>query len=106
MLTLFGSPGSGSAAIGAAAGGIAGGLIGMGIPEIAAKRYEGKLHEGNILISVHTESSEEITQAKDIFTHAGAEDICTTSGASTPKEKSDTAPIPYPTETIIVNRAA
>lgn len=73
------------AAIGAAAGGIAGGLIGMGIPEIEAKRYEGKLQEGNILISVHTENGEEITRAKDIFTHAGAEDICTTSESATPE---------------------
>lgn len=73
------------AAIGAAAGGIAGGLIGMGIPELEAKRYEGKLQEGNILISVHTENDEEITRAKDIFTHAGAEDICTTSESATPE---------------------
>jgi hypothetical protein len=74
------------AAIGAAAGGIAGGLIGMGIPELEAKRYEGKVKAGNLLISVHTESSEEISRAKDIFTKAGAQDICTTGEASTPKE--------------------
>ena len=74
------------AAIGAAAGGIAGGLIGMGIPELEAKRYEGKVKAGNLLISVHTESSEEISRAKDIFTKAGAQDICTTGEASTPKD--------------------
>src|SRR6478736_5481062 len=74
------------AAVGAAVGGIAGGLIGLGIPEIEAKRYEGKVKAGNLLISVHTESSEEIKQAKDIFTKAGAQDICTTGEASTPKE--------------------
>jgi uncharacterized membrane protein len=74
------------AAIGAAAGGIAGGLIGLGIPELEAKRYEGKVKEGNILLSVHTENSEEIKRAKDIFTKAGAQDICTTGEASTPKE--------------------
>lgn len=74
------------AAIGAAAGGIAGGLIGLGIPEIEAKRYEGKVKEGNILISVHTESSEEISRAKDIFAKAGAEDICVTGEASTPED--------------------
>jgi hypothetical protein len=60
------------AAVGAAAGGIAGGLIGLGIPEIEAKRYEGKINKGNLLISVHTESSKEITRAKDIFTKSGA----------------------------------
>ncbi len=73
------------AAIGATVGGIAGGLIGLGIPEIEAKRYEGKIKAGNILISVHTENSEEITRAKDIFTKAGAQDICSTGEASSPK---------------------
>jgi len=51
-----------------------------------AKRYEGKVKAGNILLSVHTENSEEITRAKDIFTQAGAQDICTTGEASTPKD--------------------
>ncbi len=73
------------AAIGATVGGIAGGLIGLGIPEIEAKRYEGKIKEGNILISVHTENSDEISKAKDIFTHAGAQDICVTGEATAPK---------------------
>ena len=74
------------AAVGAAVGGIAGGLIGLGIPEIEAKRYEGKVKAGNILISVHTEDSKEITRAKEIFTQAGAQDICVTGEASTPKD--------------------
>ena len=82
------------AAIGATVGGIAGGLIGLGIPELEAKRYEGKVKAGNILISVHTENSEEIKRAKTIFTEAKAEDICTTGEASTPKDKkaADRAP--------------
>ena len=74
-----------AAAVGAAVGGIAGGLIGLGIPELEAKRYEGKIREGNILIAVHTETSEEIARAKEIFNRAGAHDICTTSEATTPK---------------------
>src|SRR5450432_2778529 len=69
------------AAVGAAVGGIAGGLSGLGIPELEAKRYEGKIKKGNLLISVHADSSEEITRAKDIFTKAGAQDICTTGEA-------------------------
>jgi len=73
------------AAIGAAAGGIAGGLIGLGIPELEAKRYEGKVKAGNLLLSVHTENSDEITRAKDIFKQAGAQDICVTGDASPPK---------------------
>jgi hypothetical protein len=75
-------------AVGAAVGGIAGALIGMGIPEIEAKRYEGKVKDGNILISAHSESAAEITRAKDVFTAAGATDISSTS------EK--TAPTPTP----------
>jgi hypothetical protein len=63
------------AAAGAALGGLTGALIGMGIPEYEAKRYEGKLRQGNILISVHSEDSEERKLAKEIFEQAGAEDI-------------------------------
>lgn len=80
----------GGAAIGAAAGGIAGGLIGLGIPELEAKRYEGKVKEGNILLSVHTENSEEIKRAKEIFTKAGAHDICTTGEATAPTVPKET----------------
>lgn len=76
----------GGAAIGAAVGGIAGGLVGLGIPEIEAKRYEGKIKGGNILISVHTEDAGEIARAKDIFTQAGAQDICVAGDAAAPKE--------------------
>ncbi len=76
----------GGAAIGATAGGIAGGLIGLGIPELEAKRYEGKVKAGGLLLSVHTENSEEITRAEAILTKAGAQDIYTTREASTPND--------------------
>lgn len=76
----------GGAAIGATAGGIAGGLIGLGIPEVEAKQYEGKVKDGNILLSVHTDDSDEVDRAKDIFKSAGAEDICTTGETSVPKD--------------------
>jgi len=72
------------AAVGAAVGGIAGGLIGMGIPEIEAKRYEGKIKEGNILISVHTENSDQVKRVKDIFNECGARDVCTTGETAVP----------------------
>jgi hypothetical protein len=71
------------AAIGATVGGIAGGLIGLGIPELEAKRYEGKIKSGNILISVHADSSQEISRAKELFKAAGAEDICVSGESST-----------------------
>src|ERR1700677_3235270 len=77
-------------AVGGAVGGIAGGLVGLGIPEIEAKRYEGKIKKGNILISVHTENSEEISRAKEIFTKAGAQDICSTGEASAPAQNNAT----------------
>lgn len=72
------------AAIGATLGGVAGALVGLGIPEVEAKRYEGKLKEGNILISVHTENAAEATLAKQILGKAGAHDICTASEAEAP----------------------
>lgn len=72
-------------AAGAALGGVTGALIGMGIPEIEAKRYEGKIKDGNILIAVHAEDSDRVKHAKDIFESEGAEDITTGSTASAPK---------------------
>lgn len=75
------------AAAGAAVGGVAGALIGMGIPEIEAKRYEGKIKGGNILISVHTENSEEQKKAKALLETAGADDVSSTSEADVPSGK-------------------
>jgi hypothetical protein len=63
------------AAAGGAVGGLAGGLVGLGIPEYEAKHYEGKVKNGNILISVHTEDSKERSVAKKIFDGAHADDI-------------------------------
>jgi hypothetical protein len=73
------------AAVGGTVGGIAGALIGLGIPEIEAKKYEGKLLSGNILLAVHVESSEAEDRARDLFKREGARDISTTSEASVPK---------------------
>ncbi len=75
------------AAGGAAAGGLTGALIGMGIPEYEAKRYEGKVKDGNILLSIHTEDSKERDRAKKILENGGAEDISYTGEASVPKEQ-------------------
>jgi hypothetical protein len=71
----------GGAAAGAALGGLTGALVGLGIPEYEAKRYEGKIKEGNILISVHTEDRDERARARRIFELAGAEDIADTAEA-------------------------
>jgi hypothetical protein len=53
-------------------------LIGMGIPEYEARRYEGKIKEGNILISVHPDTAAQIDRAREIFERCGAHDISTT----------------------------
>jgi len=79
------------AAVGAAVGGLTGALVGMGIPEYEAKRYEGKVQAGNILISVHSENSQETKRAKEIFEEYEAEDISTSGEANVPKGK-DTDP--------------
>ena len=65
----------GGMGLGGSVGGLAGGLIGLGIPEFEAKRYEGRLGEGHILISVHCDGSDDIDQARNIFSAAGAGDI-------------------------------
>src|SRR4029077_8299024 len=61
--------------VGGAVGGLVGALGGMGIPEYEAKRYEGRVRNGGILLSVHCDTSEEITRAKAILKRTGAEDI-------------------------------
>src|SRR5438477_1737909 len=66
------------AGVGGAVAGIAGALIGMGIPEYEAKRYEGRVKKGGILLSVHSDNSDWTKRAKDILERTGAEDIAST----------------------------
>jgi hypothetical protein len=56
-------------------GGIIGALAGMGIPEYEAKRYEGRIREGGVLVSVHCDSSDWVRKAKDLMAQTGAQDI-------------------------------
>ncbi len=74
--------------VGGVVGGVGGALIGLGIPEFEAKRYEGRIQKGGILLSVHCDL-EEIRQAKVILDRTGGEDISSTSEASTDSTKSD-----------------
>ena len=60
-------------------GATVGGLIGLGIPELEAKRYQNRIAEGNILISVVVETGDDTNLAKDVLKNAGAEDISVTS---------------------------
>jgi len=75
--------------VGGAVGGIAGALIGMGTPEYEAKRYEGRVKNGGILLSVHSDNSEWTKRAKEILERSGAEDISSTGEASSDYDKSD-----------------
>jgi hypothetical protein len=68
--------------VGGAVGGLIGALVGMGIPEYEAKRYEGRIKEGGVLLSVHCDTSQEISRAKDLLKHTGAQDIASTGEAS------------------------
>jgi hypothetical protein len=64
--------------VGGVVGGLIGALVGMGIPEYEAKRYEGRVKEGGVLLSVHCDTSDEVSRAKDLLKETGAEDISST----------------------------
>ncbi len=64
--------------VGGTVGGLVGALVGMGIPEYEAKRYEGRVKDGGVLLSVHCDTSGEITRAKELLAETGAEDISST----------------------------
>jgi hypothetical protein len=68
--------------VGGAVGGLVGALIGMGIPEYEAKRYEGRVKDGGTLLSVHCDTSDQVSRAKDLLKSSGAQDISSTSEAS------------------------
>ncbi len=73
-----------SVAAGAPLGGVMGALVGLGIPEIEARRYEGKLRSGNVLVAVHTEDRQEQEVAERIFRTSRAENVFSTSAAHAP----------------------
>jgi hypothetical protein len=75
--------------VGGAVGGVTGALIGMGIPEFEAKRYEGRLQNGGILLSVHCDTSEEINRAKAELKATGAEDVSSTGESSADAKQTD-----------------
>jgi hypothetical protein len=70
------------AGVGGTMGGIAGALIGIGIPEYEAKRYEGQVKNGGILLSVHSDTSERTRRAKESLRRTGAQDIASTAEAA------------------------
>jgi hypothetical protein len=81
------------AGAGGVVGGLTGALVGMGIPEYEAKRYEGRIKEGGILLSVHSDDSEWTKKAKEILERTGAHDVSSTGEAKADFQKTD---VPMP----------
>src|SRR5689334_10721643 len=75
--------------VGGVVGGLTGALVGMGIPEYEAKRYEGRIKEGGILLSVHSDSSDWTKKAKQILERSGAQDVSSTGEARADFSESD-----------------
>src|ERR1700722_17868106 len=75
--------------VGGAVGGLTGALIGMGIPEFEAKRYEGHLQKGGILLSVHCVTPGEILRAKEVVKSTGGEEVTSTGESSIDPEIAD-----------------
>jgi len=73
--------------VGGTVGGFTGALIGAGIPEYEAKRYEGILQKGGILVSVHCSTSNEIDQAKHAFKATGGQDIASSGESSAGRDR-------------------
>ena len=82
--------------VGGAVGGLVGALVGMGIPEYEAKRYESRVKDGGVLLSVHCATSDEVTRAKEFLKRTGADDISTASEASSESDR-ETRDEPYAT---------
>ena len=79
--------------VGGAVGGLTGALVGMGIPEYEAKRYEGRVRKGGILLSVHSDNSDWTKRAKEILERTGAEDVSSTGETKGDVENTD-RPVP------------
>ena len=75
--------------VGGTVGGLTGALIGLGIPEYEAKRYEGRMKRGGILLSVHSDNADWTKKAKRILEETGADDISSTGEAAADYAKSD-----------------
>jgi uncharacterized membrane protein len=76
--------------VGGAVGGLVGALIGLGIPEYEARRYEGRVKGGGVLLSVHCDTSDEVRVAKDLLKFSGGEDIASTGESSADSYDEDT----------------
>jgi Protein of unknown function (DUF3341) len=79
--------------VGGAIGGPTGALVGMGIPEFEAKRYEGRVKDGGILLSAHCDDANWTKKAKEILHRTSAQDVSSTGEAGADFQKTD-RPLP------------
>ena len=77
--------------VGGTIGGFTGALIGSGMPEYEAKRYEGRIRRGGILLSVHCDNSDREKTAKRILENTGAQDVSSSVEAKADFASSDQA---------------
>jgi hypothetical protein len=89
---------------GGVVGGLVGALIGLGMPEYEAKRYEGQIRRGGILMSVHCDNPDWLKRAEDILKETGADDIASAGEAGADFAKSD-KPMPRRATHRVGNRA-
>jgi hypothetical protein len=89
---------------GGVVGGLVGALIGLGMPEYEAKRFEGQIRSGGILMSVHCDNPDWVKRARDILKETGAEDIASAGEASADFATSD-KPMPRRANRRVDNRA-
>lgn len=75
--------------VGGTVGGVIGALVGMGLPEYEAKRYEGRIKNGGVLMSIHCDNSDWADKAKELMKSTGAEDISSSSEATADYAKTD-----------------
>lgn len=90
---------------GGVVGGVTGAMIGLGIPEYEAKRYEGRLRNGGILLSVHCDDHKWSEAAKRILERTGASDVASTTEAPADFAKSD-RPLPRTTTGVVEEHSA
>jgi hypothetical protein len=83
----------GGMGVGVTLGGLTGALIGAGVPEYEAKRYEGRMKTGGILLSVHCDNAVWAKTAKDLLKQTGARHIATAGEARADFARSE-KPIP------------
>ncbi len=76
-------------------GGLIGALVGMGIPEYEAKRYEGLVRDGGVLISVHCDNSDWVKRAKELMKRTGAQDVASSGEAGADYAESEKPQVRY-----------